>query len=102
MTQIYEILSQLRPKTDHIVILTNDKNTSRGIINELRSVGELSGEGRVFFKGDTRISIVAAGDSYEGAENYSLLHWAWYNQPEGKEMKKVQQWEAKATEILTK
>ena len=102
MTHIYEILSQLTPNTKHIVVMANNKDISRDLINELRTTEALSGEGRVFFKGDTRISIVAAGDSYEGAENYSLLHWAWYNQPEGKDMKKVQQWEAKATEILTK
>lgn len=101
MTHIYEILEALTPKTNHIVVMTNDSKTSREIINELRCQN-LDGEGRVFFKGDSRISIVAAGDAYEGAENYSLLHWGWYNQPETQAMKKVRQWEAKATEILTK
>lgn len=102
MTHIYEILSQLNPATNHIVVMANNKDISRELINELRTITELKGEGRVFFKGDARISVVAAGDAYEGAENYSLLHWAWYNQPEPKDMKRVQQWEAKATEILTK
>lgn len=102
MTHIYEILSALTPSTKHIVVMANNKSISRELINELRTITELKGDGRVFFKGDSRISVVAAGDAYEGAENYSLLHWAWYNQPEAKDMKRVQQWEAKATEILTK
>lgn len=102
MTHIYEILSQLQPKTDHIVVMANTKKISRELINELRTSQKMSGDGRVFFKENTRISIVAAGDNYSGEENYSLLHWAWYTQPEAQVMKKVQQWEAKATEILTK
>ncbi len=102
MTHIQEILNALTPATNHIVVMANSKDLCRELINEMRTNTNFEGEGRVFFKGDSRISIVAAGDAYEGAENYSLLHWGWYNQPNEKDMKKVQQWEAKAKEILTK
>ena len=102
MTHINEILQQLNPKTEHIVIMTTDNELSRELIHELR-VSEGTGEGRVFFRGDTKISIVSAGDTYdEKVTNYSLLHWAWYNQPNAKLMGKVQEWERKATEILTR
>lgn len=103
MTQIYEILEAIKANTNHIVVMTPSSDESRTLVNELRSVGSYTGEGRVFLKGDTRVSIVTAGDTYdEGVTNYSLLHWAWYNQPEANKMKKAQQWEAKAKEILTK
>lgn len=105
MTQIYEILEAIKAKTHHIVVMTTSENESRTVVNELRTAQTFDGHGRVFFKRDTdtRISVITAGDTYdEGVTDYSLLHWAWYNQPEANKMKKVQQWEAKATEILTK
>jgi hypothetical protein len=103
MTQIYEILEAIKANTNHIVVMTPSEDESRIIVNELRTAQTFAGHGRVFFKDNTRISIITAGDTYdEGVTDYSLLHWAWYNQPEANKMKKAQQWEAKAKEILTK
>jgi len=103
MTQIYEILEAIKANTSHIVVMTPSENESRTLVNELRTTQTFDGHGRVFFKDNTRISIITAGDVYdEGVTDYSLLHWAWYNQPEANKMKRAQQWEAKAKEILTK
>ena len=105
MTQIYEILETIKANTNHIVVMTPSENESRTVVNELRTAQTFDGHGRVFFKKntDTRISIITAGETYdEGVTDYSLLHWAWYNQLEANKMKKAQKWEAKAKEILTK
>ena len=103
MTYINELLASVTPKTDHLVVLTNTNEASRELINELRSDKTYNGEGRVFFRDKQRISIVTAGDTFdEKIGDYSLIHWAWYSNPDQNEMKKVQKWEAKAKEILTK
>lgn len=103
MTYINELLSTIRPNTNHVVVLTNNIEASRELINEMRNNTKYNGEGRVFFKDDKRISIVTAGDAFDDQiGDYSLIHWAWYSNPDQENMKRVQKWESKAKEILTK
>ena len=101
--EIIQMLRKLKPKTGHVVFMTTDDTKFENAHKSLYANGFVS-TGRVFTKGDKRVSVIMAGTPYEGATNFSLVHFSWYSDlgNDAESLRRVRQWETKATEILTR
>lgn len=100
--EIVRLLKKLKPTTNHIVFMTTNKENLDSAQRNLFANGFKS-VGRVFTKDGKRVSVIKAGTPYEGAKDYSLVHFSWYNDlgNDLNTLEMVKKWEAKATEILT-
>lgn len=100
--EIVRMIKKLKPKTNHLVFITTNDQNIESAQRDLYANG-FQGSGRVFIKNGKRVSVIKAGTPYEGATNYSLVHFSWHDDL-GKDLNAldmVRKWETKATEILT-